>query len=189
MGRDRYVVFEETTPWPSWVALLVYGAGWLSAGGVLAQLWRGREGAVRFGAVAGAALLAAGPLVLQGVFGRLRVQVTRTSLLISFGYLRLISKLVPFTEIRDLEAVKYGPLREFGGWGIRWSFRKTAWTIRGDRALRLTLENGRSLYVGLRARFGWRRGCDRRLEIDSARDQRVSARRSRCPRRTQNELG
>ncbi len=148
MGRDRYVVFEETTPWPSWVALLVYGAGWLSAGGVLAQLWRGREGAVRFGAVAGAALLAAGPLVLQGVFGRLRVQVTRTSLLISFGYLRLISKLVPFTEIRDLEAVKYGPLREFGGWGIRWSFRKTAWTIRGDRALRLTLENGRSLYVG-----------------------------------------
>ena len=148
MGRDRYVVFEETTPWPSWVALLVYGAGWLSAGGVLAQLWRGREGAVRFAAVAGAALLAAGPLVLQGVFGRLRVQVTRTSLLISFGYLRLISKLVPFTEIRDLEAVKYAPLREFGGWGIRWSFRKTAWTIRGDRALRLTLENGRSLYVG-----------------------------------------
>jgi hypothetical protein len=42
----------------------------------------------------------------------------------------------------------YRPLREFGGWGIRPRGGKTAWTIRGNQAVKVTLHGGKEVYVG-----------------------------------------
>lgn len=142
MEGSRYVAYEESTPWPWWVALIVWGG---FAAAAVALFLEGASMA-RF---AGAAALLAGPLAFQALFGRLVVRVTRTSLLISFGHLALIQKLVRFDDIREMEPVTYSPIREFGGWGIRFGRHgKRAWTIRGSRALRLELVDGTVLYVG-----------------------------------------
>ena len=152
MARDLYVTYEESTPPPTWVMWLV-SVGFLVPTVSLAleavRLLQSGElrAALGTGALAGALLL--GPLLLHLLFGRLHVRVTHTSLVLSFGYLPWIRKLVLFDEIAGLEPVTYRPLLEFGGWGIRWGFKgKKAWTARGNRALRLTLTDGTLLYVG-----------------------------------------
>jgi len=152
MARDRYVTWEESTPPPAWaialVVLVTTVPGAVMALEALRRLAGGEPGAALSGLAGAAGLLLALALFLL-LFGRLHVQVTRTSLLVGFGYLPLIQKLVLFDEITDIEPVTYSPLREFGGWGIRWGRRgKKAWTARGNRALRLTLTDGTLLYVG-----------------------------------------
>ena len=143
MARDQ-VSYQESTSWPAWVGLVTLG----SFGAAALGIWRdpevGRSTALLLSALF--ALLAAAFWVL---LGRLQVQVTRSELVIGFGHVPLIRKRVPFADISGVESVKYRPLLEFGGWSIRFGRGgKRAWTIRGNRAVRLQLKDGRQLYVG-----------------------------------------
>jgi hypothetical protein len=54
----------------------------------------------------------------------------------------LAGRRFPFEEIESCDEVRYLPIREFGGWGIRWGGR------RGDVAVELTLTNGYRFAVG-----------------------------------------
>lgn len=51
-------------------------------------------------------------------------------------------------EIMRCEARSYRPIREYGGWGIRWWFGRVAYSVRGNRGAELTLANGRIVMVG-----------------------------------------
>lgn len=151
MGKREYVLYEEVSGWPWWASAIVLAVlvGGTVAGG--ADVLRGFGGADpvalwRGLAVGGGSLLFG--LGLWIGFGQLVVRVTRTSVLLGFGYTGLVEKLVPFTGIESVEAVRYRPLREFGGWGLRGSGSKQAWTIRGDGAVVLSLDDGKRLYVG-----------------------------------------
>lgn len=153
MSRASYVVHEEITPWPAWVVAIMWVACLMGAasalGPALRRLMEGGSLGPVLPALAGGVALLLVPLVARFLFGRLRVRVTRTSVHLSFGSTSLISKVIPFDEIRSMEAVDYSPLMEFGGWGIRYRWGgKRAWTIRGSRALVLHLEDGKHLYVG-----------------------------------------
>lgn len=152
MTDREYVVWEETTTWPWWVVVLLVAA-------VVAGATATVGDAVRGAALGRVDLLVRGLLLTGGVlflgvaarslFGRLRVVVTRTSIRLTYGYTRLIEKLVTFEEIEDVEPVRYSPIREFGGWGLRYGGgRKRAWTVRGDGAVVLTLDDGIRLYIG-----------------------------------------
>jgi len=69
----------------------------------------------------------------------------------TWGISEVIRKTIPFREIRRAEAVTYSPLGEFGGWGIRAGMGgKRAWTVRGNRAVRLHLLDGTFFYLGSR---------------------------------------
>jgi hypothetical protein len=88
-------------------------------------------------------------VLFYGLMGELRTRVTDTGISLAWGAAELFRKEIPFTEIRGAKAVTYSPLREFGGWGIRWGSKgKIAWTTRGNRALRLELANGKLFYIG-----------------------------------------
>jgi hypothetical protein len=54
----------------------------------------------------------------------------------------LAGRRFPFDEVESCDEVRYLPIREFGGWGIRWGGR------RGDVAVELTLTNGYRFAVG-----------------------------------------
>ena len=142
MTRD-YVAYEEVTPLPAWVWLIVVGSFLAGAWAT----WRASPGPIETGLAAAVVLL--GPLVFSALIGSLRVRVTHSSLVVGFGRLQWIQKHIPFSDIVDIEAVTYSPLLEFGGWGIRFGFGgKRAWTIRGNRAVRLRLRNGKLVYIG-----------------------------------------
>ena len=56
------------------------------------------------------------------------------------------------TDVLAAEAVTYRPIREFTGWGIRW---RPGWgwaySVAGNRGLRVDLRNGSHLMIGSRA--------------------------------------
>ena len=52
------------------------------------------------------------------------------------------------SEITDMALVTYRPLREWGGWGIRMRGADRAYTMSGDRGVRLTLAGGNKVLIG-----------------------------------------
>jgi hypothetical protein len=152
MAKER-PVYEERSGWPWWVHFLVLVCV-VAALSPLAGAFLGRGGGGGDSLSPGGAILCAGcavgiPGLLYGLFGQLRTRVKRKELELAWGVSEVIRKRIPFNEIREAEAVTYSPMMELGGWGIRAGGRKKlAWTISGNRALLLYLEDGTRFYLG-----------------------------------------
>lgn len=78
----------------------------------------------------------------------LDVEVRSDHIFIAFGTVHLVRKRIWYKDIEGVRPVTYRPFRDFGGWGIRWRGKKTAWTIRGHQAVAVKLRSGREIYVG-----------------------------------------
>lgn len=142
---DRRILYRERTPWPQWVNVIFWGAmvactypllaGW----GTDTPFWQ------RFAATAA---IVATFVVLGYLLGGTTVLVRRHELMVHLGSVPLIRKRIAFEDIAALECVRYSPLKDFGGWGVRGSGAKQAWTARGDQAVVLHLVSGPQLYIG-----------------------------------------
>jgi hypothetical protein len=55
---------------------------------------------------------------------------------------------VPWTAIESVESVDYRPLREYGGWGIRWRPGALAYNVSGSRGVSLSRPGDRDLLIG-----------------------------------------
>jgi hypothetical protein len=56
---------------------------------------------------------------------------------------------VKWSEIKSIQLRKYKPIREYGGWGIRFSFTEgKAYTIKGDEGIQLVLNSGKKFLIG-----------------------------------------
>lgn len=143
LATKERVRYRERTPWALWVDV-IYCTAILSCG---YSVFAATDGTLLVRLLMAAAVLAAG-WGLRMVLSGLTVLVRETCLVIHLGSVRLVRKMVPFDSIVSLESVRYRPLVEFGGWGVRGARRKQAWTARGDRAVVVGLEDGRRLYVG-----------------------------------------
>ncbi len=78
------------------------------------------------------------------LLGRLTISIEDRVLKLRFGLLPVIGKEIPLALVSSAEPVRYRPIREFGGWGIRrGSFRDTptaVYSLRGSSGVLLTLE-------------------------------------------------
>jgi len=147
------VEYEERSGWSWWVHLMLLGV-------LVAVVWPVADAAGGGGGEGGASatgsaavlrlLLGLGiPLLFYTFVGQLRTRVRPEGVELSWGLAGVIRKTIPFEEIQAVEAVTYSPLKEFGGWGLRFGGRgKQAWTTRGNRAAVLTLANGTRFYLG-----------------------------------------
>ena len=55
---------------------------------------------------------------------------------------------VPLAQIRSATAVRFDPVAEYGGYGIRSGPRGLAYIAAGDRGVQIELQDGRKLLVG-----------------------------------------
>jgi len=101
-------------------------------------------------------------LILVGLL----VSCLAVGLLLLFRFARLITevrkdglylKYIPFhrkflrldwNEIKSFKACQYRPLRDYGGWGIRYGRGGKAYNVRGSRGVFFQLANGKTLLVG-----------------------------------------
>jgi hypothetical protein len=74
---------------------------------------------------------------------------------VSKGYLHLrffpfVHKNIPLREIAHWEARIYHPIREYGGWGIRYAGKRKGWAynVSGNFGVQLDLKNGERLLIG-----------------------------------------
>jgi hypothetical protein len=117
-------------PW-LWMILL--------AGGLL-TLWAART------ASAWVALAAFVPVLWLFYTLKLEVEVDQTDIRIRF--FPLSRRAIPLTSIQSCEARTYRPIREYGGWGIKYGFSGMAYNVSGDRGVQLVLRNGRRILIG-----------------------------------------
>jgi hypothetical protein len=88
-------------------------------------------------------------VILTALFLRLETVVSEQELAVSFGWLPVVRKRMPLTEITRVEASSYRPLRDFGGWG--WRFGPggvQALTAKGTAGVFLWLRDGQRYLVG-----------------------------------------
>lgn len=166
MDSRRGPVYKEWSPWPGWLLVIFWGTMLLSAAFVSVV-----PGEAEGGRVLGMGVLAVIAAAVQWLAAGLRVRLYHDRIVLGLGSSGWISKTVAYDEIVRTESVRYNPMAEFGGWGVRWGKEgKRAWTARGTRAVVLHLKDGTRLYVGsdnpqrleerLRAVAGTRMGSD-----------------------------
>jgi hypothetical protein len=78
---------------------------------------------------------------------RLETEVRYDGLYVRFY--PLTSKTINFTEIVYCEARTYHPIKEYGGWGIRYGWKRgKAYNVSGNRGVQLEFQNGKKLLIG-----------------------------------------
>ena len=152
-------LFEEVQRFNQfWLRLLlapiVIGALYLIVAGTYTQLIRG----IPFGdkPVPDGALVAinvfilllgvALPLGLMNV--KLKIRLDRQALIANFW--PLTSRTIPLAKIKSWEARDYRPIRDYGGWGVRYSLTQGHWiyNVQGHRGVLLQLADGKQFMLG-----------------------------------------
>ncbi len=88
-----------------------------------------------------------GIFALITVFLNLKTKVFSDSIsVIMFPF--VINKVIKKEDILKAEDVKYSPLLDWGGWGIKISFKGIAYTMYGNRGVKLTMKNGKIILLG-----------------------------------------
>lgn len=81
-------------------------------------------------------------------FASLRTKVTENGIHIKFFPFHLSERLIRLDEIEELESGVYSPIKEFGGWGLRWRPNKIAYNVSGNKGVRITKKTGKQIVIG-----------------------------------------
>jgi hypothetical protein len=153
-NTDAY--FRETQRLPGWVmALIILSAGSsiaVFAIGLYVQLVRGEpwgskpmsDGAlVSVGAVSMGIGIA---LIMLFATLRLVTEVHSDAVHIRFAPMR--AKRIPYDNIASMEVRTIRPIRDFGGWGVRYRKGAKGYLARGNQAVWLSMLDGRDIVIG-----------------------------------------
>lgn len=132
--------------------LLALFATYIIGYGMYKQLYQG----IPFGnrPMSNQALTIVGPLIIAFIWGvtwlfynmGVIAEVYENHLIVRFK--PFVKKIIPYPDIQMCEAVTYHPIREFGGWGIRYRKGEVAYTVSGNKGVRLHLKNGKRILIG-----------------------------------------
>ncbi|MFV1959377.1 MAG: DUF6141 family protein [Planctomycetota bacterium] len=148
---DTTVLFREvqrfTETWICWiVGAIVLVAWWTFVQQIVFGVPFGTNPAPD-GLVWAILLFAGIGLPLFFFVARLVTVVTPTELRLRFVPLK--KRVVPLGDVRRAEVRTYRPIREYGGWGIRYGFgRGWVWSTGGRRGVLFEIEGKKPLLVG-----------------------------------------
>ena len=78
----------------------------------------------------------------------LDTEVIEEGLRIRFWPFHLNWLLLPFVEIQKAKAVTYRPMKEYGGWGIRYGRKGKAYNVSGNKGVLLTFKDQKNVLIG-----------------------------------------
>jgi hypothetical protein len=87
------------------------------------------------------------PLLLTSLsLTKLVVEVKEQGL--SIRFFPFVHRRIPYQDITSYEACQFSPIWDFGGWGIRWIPGGWAYTVSGNRGVKLRLTGNKHLIIG-----------------------------------------
>ncbi len=142
------VLFEERQHPAAWTRALVLSAPAVPLYGVVRQIVLGQPFGAKPMSNTGLALLAAGMTAMSAALWNLELvtQVRRGEVRIRFW--PFARRRIPIDEIVSYEVRTYRPIREYGGWGVRYGFGGTAYNMSGNRGVQLELADGKRVLIG-----------------------------------------
>ena len=81
-------------------------------------------------------------------FAKLRVKINKQGIFYQFFPFHFKSHQINFDEIKTMQAITYSPIKDYGGWGIRYSFRGTAYNVFGNKGIQIELKSGKRILFG-----------------------------------------
>jgi hypothetical protein len=78
----------------------------------------------------------------------LETQITNEGIAIRFLLFEKNFRLIKWQEISKCYIRQYHPIREYGGWGIRFGSHGTAYNVFGNQGIQLELLDGRNILIG-----------------------------------------
>ena len=79
---------------------------------------------------------------------RLVTEVRSDGLYVRFYPLHRSWRSFSFASIRSCDILTYRPIRDYGGWGIRYGLKGTAYNVSGDRGVLIGFMDGGKLMIG-----------------------------------------
>ncbi|MBG9376377.1 hypothetical protein I5907_09045 [Panacibacter sp. DH6] len=79
---------------------------------------------------------------------RLDTEIREDGVYVRFFPLHIKFKCYSWSSISRLYVRKYAPLKEFGGWGVRYGSNGKAYNISGNDGLQIEFTNGKNLLIG-----------------------------------------
>jgi hypothetical protein len=80
---------------------------------------------------------------------KLTVEINEKRIVYRFSLFHLKPRQIEWNDVEKAYIRTYKPLWEYGGWGIRWSFRNgKAINVKGNVGLQLELKNGKKILIG-----------------------------------------
>lgn len=79
---------------------------------------------------------------------RLITEVRNDGIYLRFFPFHRKFKVYPYDEIDSFAVREYKPIREFGGWGIRYGLSGKAYNVYGNKGIQLILKNKKRLLIG-----------------------------------------
>ncbi len=145
-------IYREEQNFCWWVYALL---ALMAATGIAVSIWQGQGEAERaVGSWSGQVpvVLLVGltvPSVLVLGVLRMTTEVTPSECRIWFGWIPTFQYKLALDTVSRVEVVKYRPLADCGGWGIRRSRSgERVYNARGDRGVRVELADGTRLLIG-----------------------------------------
>lgn len=81
-------------------------------------------------------------------YGGQRTIVTRDDIRVRWGVFGLRVLRLKIPDIVQAELHEFSPLKDFGGYGIRFNKEMTAYYMRGTRGVKFTMRNGKKYLIG-----------------------------------------
>ena len=78
----------------------------------------------------------------------LRLKVSAEGLHFQFFLFHFKSHIIKLDDIQKLKALEYSPLKEYGGWGIKYGFKGRAYNVSGNKGVKVFLKNGNNIMFG-----------------------------------------
>lgn len=147
------IIFKETQKFTQiWLWLIVFGILAIFLWGIIQQIFF----KIPFGnhPVSNQALWLYGliPLTIFLLFFNLRLQtlVKRNGIYVRFFPFIIKYKRIKIGEIKSFKIRKYQPIKEYGGWGIKFGGRKVgkAYNVKGNIGMQFEFTNGKKLLIG-----------------------------------------
>ena len=80
--------------------------------------------------------------------GGMRTEVRTDGIHLQGFPIPFCTKHIDYSQLDSYEARRYRPLRDYGGWGIRFGREGRAYTVSGRQGVQLVFKNGQRLLVG-----------------------------------------
>ncbi|MHB9107445.1 MAG: DUF1648 domain-containing protein [Armatimonadota bacterium] len=136
--RERWVHWEAQNP--AWMSAAIIIASAVMLGSAILSY--------KLEPFAAAVLAISAVLVVLFLVGGMRTTVTPEKVEVRIGLVGLRVFSQPVSKVTEAKAHDFAPLREFGGYGIRWNGKTTAFYFRGNRGVLLCTTAGKQYLIG-----------------------------------------
>ena len=86
--------------------------------------------------------------IIVFVYGGQRTIITRQDLIVRWGLAGVKVLKQKTAEVSSVELHEFSPLKDFGGYGIRFNREMKAYYLRGHLGVKITMQNGKKYLIG-----------------------------------------